>query len=295
MNLISCESPERRYASIGHVRPRHAAFDSLLQNQAAWRGFSSSKRSFSRIIIRNFDLLRLRRRRSTMLSDEDKNRIRLEEEYRHEIRQSLTQGQKPKSLLGTLNGIVDTKLGTFLLTTVLVGVFSWGFSEWQTHRAEQLKKNEAVKRLTLELMHREAAISRLSLNQFSEAEYHRAIAAATGNIEGKDILSSYAYRPVFPEYQERTLISLIYELEASLPRGESRKTAQKMREKFSFTLPRLVSDMKTKEAQVLANNTQEQQQRLGLVEEKKEEWDGLVSDVRALLGSIFGEFGDTYF
>ena len=66
------------------------------------------------------------------MTEEDKLRVRDEEVYRSEVRRELeAQKSKPTTRSGKVWAFVQTSLGIWLLSTVVVGLITWGYTQLQ--------------------------------------------------------------------------------------------------------------------------------------------------------------------
>jgi hypothetical protein len=144
-----------------------------------------------------------------MLSDDEKARIREEEIFRAEVQKSLIA--KPS---GRLLSFLNTSLGIWLLSTLVLGLFGWTFAQWQATRANE----EQIRKLDAEIETRlEAANAYLS-----SATPENALLILL-NPPG-------AERALLPEFVNRNLKSLLYELHDRVPFWE-RPTLLKSLEK----------------------------------------------------------------
>lgn len=77
------------------------------------------------------------------LTDDKRQSIREEEQLRDEVRKELA-GQKPRSRWQKLNDFLESKVGFWLLATVLTGLFTTGYSYLQVfiHRHEVERQKE---------------------------------------------------------------------------------------------------------------------------------------------------------
>ena len=78
-----------------------------------------------------------------MLSDEEKDRIRLEEAYRFEIRQSLSKEEKK----GRAWSLLNSPFTLWLLSSVAIGLISWGYQSYTTNL--QVRHSNETKRASL--------------------------------------------------------------------------------------------------------------------------------------------------
>ena len=75
-----------------------------------------------------------------MLTDTEKERIKLEEHWRFEVRTQLekTNGKPVHSVVSFFN----TNLGIFLLSSIFLSSFSWGYNEYKTNKDLRLKNQQ---------------------------------------------------------------------------------------------------------------------------------------------------------
>jgi hypothetical protein len=149
----------------------------------------------------------------------DFDRIRTEEIYRAEVRKQLEAGTPKQS---KLLAFVNTNFGLFLLSTVFISAFSWSFNAWLTHERGMKEAHTTSQKLGLEVMNRLRYLDELE-KPFSYNERHAIETSINGFNARANMNQSWIphYSAVFPEYQERSLMSLIWELE-SLSKGSDR-------------------------------------------------------------------------
>jgi len=81
------------------------------------------------------------------LTPEQQQAIRDEEFFRTEVRKAMAAPQGPPSLLQRLSSFGETKVGFWLLTTVLAGLFATGLTELRRHLDQQdIARREAAER-----------------------------------------------------------------------------------------------------------------------------------------------------
>jgi|HubBroStandDraft_6_1064221.scaffolds.fasta_scaffold576211_1 hypothetical protein len=83
------------------------------------------------------------------IADETES-IRTKEFYRAKYRKEFSGEQKPRGFLAFLN----TSFGLFLLSTVFIGCFSWGFNAWVNHIRNAAEAQKNRQKLGLEFMNR---------------------------------------------------------------------------------------------------------------------------------------------
>src|SRR5438105_2944096 len=102
---------------------------------------------------------------------------------------------------------LNTSFGLFLLSTVFISSFSWGFNSWITHQKETADAQKSRQKLRIEILNRLLYIEELK-EPFSYNHYHAIQNAIDGFIPGANALPSHIpyYGAVFPEYQARSFI-----------------------------------------------------------------------------------------
>ena len=89
-----------------------------------------------------------------MLSDQDKEHIRQEEIFREEVRGLLNKEDKATTFRAKCWRFVNTSFGIWLLSTVVVGLVSWGYANWSEAKQNDAKSKESIRKLDLELFAR---------------------------------------------------------------------------------------------------------------------------------------------
>src|SRR4051794_39520591 len=83
-----------------------------------------------------------------MVTDEEKSKLKAEEIYRHEVRNSLsTQKDKSNSIWTFLN----SGLGLWFLSTIVIGFFTYLFNEYKEDKKTTTVQEEKIKQLDLEI------------------------------------------------------------------------------------------------------------------------------------------------
>jgi hypothetical protein len=139
-----------------------------------------------------------------MLSEDDKMRIREEEIFRAEVQKELTTHNKNR-----VTTFLNSSLGIWVLSTLVVGLFGWSYAQWQTSR----QNIEQINKLDAEI---EARIQ--------SAQYR------IGNLDASSTATIYpanellapptAERIIQSEFASRNLRSLVYELRGRVPANE---------------------------------------------------------------------------
>ena len=86
-----------------------------------------------------------------MLTEEDKSHIREEEVYRSEIRRELETQKSTTMTPGSRAwAFVQTPLGIWVLSTVLVGLIAWGYAQLQSALQRSTQKSQLIERTDTE-------------------------------------------------------------------------------------------------------------------------------------------------
>jgi hypothetical protein len=149
-----------------------------------------------------------------MLTDEEKLRIRAEEIYRDELRRALNGHQSPPGRLVRLTRFLNTSLGIWFLSTVIVGVATFFAAQWRVSREEQSVNAAQVARLDLEIATRLDRFANAVNGLVGFTAYADALAALNRPSDADPDGSAY------PEYRGLALTSLIHELGARVPSEE---------------------------------------------------------------------------
>jgi hypothetical protein len=139
------------------------------------------------------------------LNEMERRRIQLEEEYRHEARTALAVQKKP---FGQFFG---SPLGLWVLSALLLTALPFVYTSVVSHQERERLRRQTVDKLDLELAYRVRLLIQVSSKHVSEGTSLKdrldllggAIAPPSVGIQGTFI---------FPEFKERSLVSLVSEL-----------------------------------------------------------------------------------
>ena len=142
------------------------------------------------------------------LTEIEKQRIKLEETYRTEVRAAMTDGKLPSRIWRFLN----SQFGFWLISAGLASFLAWSVGRWEHQRREISEHRRAIKQLDFEIPCRISQIQhRLdhvnALNEPSARE-----------TQVKEIIQSMRVPPgtndsaLYPEYARLNLASLVAEL-----------------------------------------------------------------------------------
>ena len=128
---------------------------------------------------------------------------------------------------------LNSTFGIFLLSSVFISAFSWGYGQWSTSRAQHAEREKNWNRLKTEITNRVRYVDKMT-SQFSSRDYGVIRTAIYGYDPQANVNPSWIrhYSPVFPEYKERSLSSLIWELE-TMDKGAGKEQLTKLR-KISY-------------------------------------------------------------
>jgi hypothetical protein len=150
-----------------------------------------------------------------MLSEADRERVRLEEVFRDEVRKSLHQ---PKTVGQRVFDFFNSSLGIFILSAILLGGLSAAVTRWSESHQKQAQDRETIRRLDIEIAYRVQHLPILSSGVITFTQLHTAKGALLGKPEQHPRVGKLGeFEPIFPEFYGRTLFFLIWELQRTLP------------------------------------------------------------------------------
>jgi hypothetical protein len=144
-----------------------------------------------------------------MLSDSQKEQIRLEEMYRSEIRQSLAFPPKGNTAWSFLN----SPLGLWLLSTVLIGLVTWSYQRYQTSSEAARTKGRRLSALVTEAGYRLHPIENMQ-------DFHDILVCVA------DLQATKVSTSALPEFKDRSFTSLLWEMEALTGENKLLKSLQ---------------------------------------------------------------------
>lgn len=160
-----------------------------------------------------------------MLTEQEKEHIKQEEIFRYKIRQYLENSTQPKTFGQRVWSFLNSPVGIWFLSTVAFGLISYSYASWQKTDT-QLKNNFLVEsKLDIEIANR--------LNQFQQSLNSNTHSPSKRDIElarmGADFTGIKVYwainrlnttKPIFPEFENETFMSLLWELHHVVPDEE---------------------------------------------------------------------------
>jgi hypothetical protein len=160
-----------------------------------------------------------------MLSEKQIQAIREEEELRFVVRREIERRfTAPKTRLGSVLSFLNTSVGTFFLSTVLIGMITYFHATISETMARSAERAEQQRKIRLEIVNRLEEISCMKTK--FDAHYRTVVRTAFDGFHPGDTQSEsyrFYYSAMFPELRERTLKSLVYELVTST---EGKKAAR---------------------------------------------------------------------
>lgn len=142
-------------------------------------------------------------------------RIRLEEIFRAEVRTSL---RPSRTTAQKVFDFFNSSLGVFFLSAVLLGGLSTGITKWLEGHQKRSQEQETIRRLDIEIAYRIQQVRVLSSGVISYTQLNTVKAALLGKSEvdpKAGVLGEFY--PIFPDYVDRTLFFLIWQLRSTVP------------------------------------------------------------------------------
>lgn len=164
-----------------------------------------------------------------MLTEEDKTRIKSEELFRHEVREGL-KDSKPKTFWNNLWTFVNSNFGMWVMSTVVAGSFILIFSIVQQKLDSNKLRNESIDKIKTEVKSRMdflfvqlmeleqdivVADTSSGLDSIDLKELSIRLQNLAKSLDGSSIVNREASvtSNVFPDFKDRTIASLFYELQ----------------------------------------------------------------------------------
>jgi hypothetical protein len=137
-----------------------------------------------------------------MLTEDDRNRIFEEEKFRLQIRQDLEKENSPRQ--NRLIAFLNTSLGIFLLSSVLLSGLTWG-STWYQNRLSHRHENRLLaSKLKAEINARISIINSYKKNGGTAKDYLQVLPCFFGSDKAGEFNT-------FDEFKENTIYSLVYQ------------------------------------------------------------------------------------
>lgn len=194
-----------------------------------------------------------------MLSDEEKTRIKSEEIFRHEIQREIEKQHGKKSKWAAVSSIMNSAFLLWFLSTVLVGAGTFFYARSERRKEDERRQYERKQTQEREM---EIAEKKIDAEITSRLNYFSTIYSKEGFkalfILDKPLEASYPVN-VFPEYGNRSMQSLLWEMLQVIPQKEKPELVEAYNsakelsniwalsqdeEKLSKLVPNLPKDMK---------------------------------------------------
>lgn len=161
------------------------------------------------------------------LSDEDLLRIREQEEYRLAIRKEL-QANQPVSTKDQVWKFMNSAFGLFLMSSILVGGFSWGYGLFEKSQKITSEQSELLKKSDLEISYRISPIFSL---YDSNGKIDNLILSDLKHIFGSEPPENHNFmvseaRALFPDLKSRNLAGLFYAVIINAEKDKSAKAKE---------------------------------------------------------------------
>jgi len=151
------------------------------------------------------------------VSDEQKSQIRAEEVFREAVRAELKSDSTHDSFRAKIVTWLNKPLGIWFLSAVLVAGISETHRLYQSRQAEvkaEIESRKEAERARLELIRKLDGEIAMRLNRVRDS----VLAFAKGKLESPDIDVAGTH---YPEFRDRTVTSLMYELQSVLDGPEN--------------------------------------------------------------------------
>jgi hypothetical protein len=158
-----------------------------------------------------------------MFSSKDKAHIRLEEKYRFNVRKQMEHlGRPPKSTLRKIIDLLSTTLGLWFLSTVAVGLITFGYTWFKESSQESMNRRTEARKLDLEIMYRlrviKGALESLKSGQTKENIMYPTSRDEKGNVNYIEPVSSAS-----PMYANTSMLSLLSQLQDNVDDEDSKR------------------------------------------------------------------------
>jgi hypothetical protein len=154
----------------------------------------------------------------------------IEELYQKKLRSRLKKGADDSPSLKFLN----SNFGLFLLSSVFISIFSWTYHQWTTYESHKRENAKLYQKLGLEIINRLRYLDKMTIN--FEYDDRRVIQQSLFGFDpAANVNPSWIrhYSAIFPEFQQRSLSSLIWEME-DLSEADRRPKLQAARKKVDL-------------------------------------------------------------
>jgi hypothetical protein len=150
-----------------------------------------------------------------MLTEDEKKHIREEEVFRREVQQQLDAEKPPASIGNRLWSFMNSGFALWVLSSIVVGLFGWMYSNYQAHNIEQAQQRELKRKIINEMSHRATESlsvlvdARTKIDQRDPDSPRVIFLRISEMFDGKNKSN---INSIYPEYRDRSFLSLIAEL-----------------------------------------------------------------------------------
>jgi hypothetical protein len=152
-----------------------------------------------------------------VLTEETKKKITEEEIFRDEVRKSLIGKKEANSSVRTkVWEYLNTNFTIWFLSTVVLGLAGWGYAKWQT----SVQNADQIYKLDSEITARITSYERLVENRYKVYAKDPTNSPQTPLAPANDLLLAPNEKMVQPEFANRNLKSLLFELKGRVPESQ---------------------------------------------------------------------------
>ncbi|MEA2553047.1 MAG: hypothetical protein QOJ65_1223 [Fimbriimonadaceae bacterium] len=144
--------------------------------------------------------------------------IQRDEELRYRLRKTLDEKEGPRGVWGFLN----SPLGIWLLSSVVLGSFSFLFSQWQASAATRARQSEQAVRIRTEIGYRMQDYA----SHIAEAKEETNPTKRSALYESIDKIDYNPGFPLFPEYKDISIMALVLNLREIVPENDKANVEQ---------------------------------------------------------------------
>lgn len=125
------------------------------------------------------------------------------------------QTPKPESPKKTFWELLNEPFVLFVMTSIVVGGLSFAYQEYANYKKQADDRMMLISHLKAEIRYRMDVLSYLIQPQFTSTSWYTAHGALIGEIGNKDSdnIVMGEYSPIYPEFAQRSVTSLLWELQ----------------------------------------------------------------------------------
>lgn len=155
-------------------------------------------------------------------------KARISEQYAKKLKARLNKSDSPAMKF------LNSNFGLFLLSSVFISVFSWGYHQWTTYETHKREDAKLRQKIGLEVVNRLRYIDKMA-GAFEYDDRRVIQQSLFGFDAAANVNPSWLrhYSAMFPEFQRRSFTSLLWELE-DLSEKDRRSRLQLARTKIAL-------------------------------------------------------------